>query len=184
MDSGRFDALTRSLFAGSTRRHALVAALGGAAGSLGLAEIRAANSGKCKPKCDECEKCKKGDCTRNNGKTRCKQGKCRPKASGTPCTGGICQGGRCTATAPFCTGKDTCKDGNVTEFPCHQSGTTPCVCVIDAITDAPVCAQSPFTNRGCKEAIPCPAGEICVDNTGGLCSGGSAKCALPCPNPL
>jgi hypothetical protein len=184
MDGDRFDSLAKLSRTWTTRRSALALLTGLGLGTLAPAGAGARKSGRCKPKCGACERCKRGDCERKHGKKRCKQGKCRPKTNGAPCASGSCQGGRCTVTAPFCTGKNVCEDGNVTEFPCHQSGTTPCVCVVDAITGAPVCVQSPFTNSGCKAADPCRDSEICVDATGGLCGGGTAKCALPCPNPL
>lgn len=187
MHPDRFDAVVQRLGSLSIRRRTLGVLLGGALGLLGPAasDDSAAESGRCKPKCGECKKCKKGPCQNKNGEKRCKRGKCKPKADGTACSRDrVCQSGRCTVTAPFCTGKDICEVGNVTDFPCHQSGTDPCVCVVDAITGASVCVRSPFTNSGCKATDPCPAGEICVDATGGLCDGGTARCALPCPNPL
>ena len=187
MDADRFDALTYRFNGLGTWRGTMRGLLAGVLSLFAVAhpdEVWSAKSGKCKQPCGACEQCGKGTCKKKNGKKRCKPGRCTAKANNTPCSGGSCQSGSCVAAAAFCAGKDVCADGNATDFPCNQSGTTPCVCVRDAISGAPVCAQTPFSSRGCKEAVPCSAGEICVDNTGGLCSGGTAKCALPCPNPL
>jgi hypothetical protein len=160
MDSDRFDALTRSLSAGGSRRHALGAALGGMAGAFGLAEVRAAKSGKCKPKCGECERCKKGDCDTKNGKKRCKKGKCKLKPTGAPCTafpGGACQNGTCInlkadeancgSLGTVCTASQVCQAGScfpqstcaatVTNYcaplaPSCGSGLTSCFCARSA----------------------------------------------------
>src|SRR5687767_15124821 len=104
MNDQRFDALTEHIGILGTRRHALGALLGGALGVFGLAppDTSAARSGKCKRQCGECEKCKRGDCKKTNGKKRCKPGKCKPKPAGTPCSafaGGACQNGTCVDLA-------------------------------------------------------------------------------------
>jgi hypothetical protein len=98
MDAPRFDALARSLSTASSRRRALVAAFSGALSVLGLADPdvgKAAKSGKCKRKPNECETCKKGKCEKKDGKKTCKRGKIKPKAFGTACSGGSCQNGLC-----------------------------------------------------------------------------------------
>jgi hypothetical protein len=188
MDAGRFDALSCSLAAIPSRRGAL--RLLGAL-SLGLlAHIRRepawAKSGKCRPRCNECERCKKGNCQRKNGKKRCEKGKCKPKTSGTPCAGGgTCQARRCVL--PFCTGRNSCEDGNPIST-CQRAGAAQqCVCVATADTGAPFCA---LNNAGMGEnclVTPCSAGQTCVDFTGGACPAGTVggtACALPCPEPL
>src|SRR5688500_10903147 len=80
MDGNRFDALTKSLIAATSRRRTLGGLVAGTLALLGLAdpeEAWSAKSGKCKPKCDKCERCKKGKCRRtNDGKKRCRKGKC------------------------------------------------------------------------------------------------------------
>ena len=103
MAADRFDALSRVLSVAGSRRGTLTAALSGALGLLRLAHLHdaaAATSGKCKPTCGECEKCKKGDCDKKDGKKVCKKGKCQAKANGTPCSAGTCQGRRCTSPPP------------------------------------------------------------------------------------
>ena len=100
MDAGRFDALSRSLASVGSRRRALVTVLSGALGVLGLAEAdeaTAANSGKCRRKPGECERCDRGKCQHKNGNKSCKAGKIKPKAAGTPCSLGTCQSGACIA---------------------------------------------------------------------------------------
>jgi hypothetical protein len=68
MDADRFDALARTLTAAGSWRWTL-AALGGVLGLLSLAgpdEAAAAKSAKCKPKCGECESCKRGNCRKTS----------------------------------------------------------------------------------------------------------------------
>jgi hypothetical protein len=107
MDADRFDALARSLTVAGSRRRALTA-LSGSLGLLGFArpdEATAAKSGRCKPTCGECEKCKRGDCKRKHGERHCKKGRCKPKLDGTACSGGrVCQAGSCVCTGgrEFC----------------------------------------------------------------------------------
>ena len=83
MDGARFDALAKTLVAATNRRRTLGGLVAGTLALLGLAdpeEAWSAKSGKCKPKCDNCERCKKGKCrTNNQGKKVCKKGKCKPK---------------------------------------------------------------------------------------------------------
>ena len=126
MDADRFDTLTRSLSVAGSRRWALAAITG----SLGLIrltgpdDVAAAKSGKCKPKCGECQKCDKGDCERKNGKKKCKKGKCKAKANGTPCTNGSCQGGSCAVLPPPSPCTNGVKDGSETDVDCG-GGTCP-----------------------------------------------------------
>jgi hypothetical protein len=103
VEADRFDALSRVLSVAGSRRGTLTAALSGALGLLGLAhpdDAAAATSGKCKPRCGECEKCKKGDCDKKDGKKVCTKGKCQAKTNGTPCSAGTCQDRRCTNSPP------------------------------------------------------------------------------------
>jgi hypothetical protein len=90
MDGSRFDALSRSLAAGHSRRGLTrllgSLALGGASSRLGVAESEAKK--KHKPKKKACPPCK----------TR-KKGKCKGLLpDGSACTGGTCQGGVCLPT--------------------------------------------------------------------------------------
>jgi hypothetical protein len=99
VEDNRFDPIIKALDPLTTRRLTLGVLIGGALGRLGLADSEArGSSGKCKPKCNECEKCDKGSCKRKNGERHCHKGKCKPKAAGTPCAafpGGACQNGTC-----------------------------------------------------------------------------------------
>lgn len=117
MESNRFDALAKTLIAGTNRRRTLSGLLGGTLGLLGLAaseEAWSAKSGRCKPKCDECEKCKKGDCEKKNGRKVCKKGKCKPKPNGTACGNtGVCQSGRCVCPS----GTEECRGACVALCP-------------------------------------------------------------------
>ena len=111
MDGNRFDAIAKTLIAATSRRRTLGGLLGGTLGLLGLAdpeEAWSAKSGRCKPKCDKCERCEKGKCRRTkSGKKRCKKGKCvlqpgAPRCGAgevrNPDTCGCCQtnGQRCS----------------------------------------------------------------------------------------
>jgi hypothetical protein len=186
MDPDRFDSLTRSFtLAGSRRR--VLAALSGALGLLGLAhpeEATAAKTGKCKPKCGECEKCKKGDCNTRNGRKRCKRGKCKAKAAGTPCTafsGGVCQNRTCfpRSTCPatitsLCTPGTECASG------------ADCFCARSAEGNV-LCLQNETlgpTPPPCQRSADCPPGEACVDIGGcGSFPDGTKTCMAPCPTP-
>src|SRR5215208_3853558 len=104
MDADRFDSLARTLTTMGSRR-ALAAAIGGALGVIALADPKnaaAGNSGKCKPTCDECEKCDKGKCHKTKHGKVCKKGKCKPKPNDSPCSGsGRCLNGTCNLP-PVC----------------------------------------------------------------------------------
>jgi len=93
MDGTRFDTITRSLTVAGSRRRALAAGVAGALGLWGVThQDDVAAGGKCKPKCNECETCKKG----KHGK----KGKCKPQPNGTACSVGSCQNGSCAAVTP------------------------------------------------------------------------------------
>src|SRR4051812_4796745 len=98
MDQHRFDALSKVVGSWTSRRSALTLFAGLGLGSLIPQETKAANSGKCKPDCPECQSCNKGKCKKKNGHKKCKKGKCEPLTNGTVCTsvsGGTCCNGTC-----------------------------------------------------------------------------------------
>jgi hypothetical protein len=171
MDTGRFDSLARSLSVAGSRRRALVAVLGGTLGVVLSASSVPETAAKNKHKKKSCSECKKR-----------KNGRCKPKANGTACSGGgTCQGGGCKA--PFCVGKNSCEDGNAAST-CQRAGAAQqCLCVATADTGAPFCALN--VPGGAVDCLttPCPAGETCIDFTGGMCAGGTV-CVKPCPEPL
>jgi hypothetical protein len=115
MDAARFDTVARSLTGARSRRQALIAALGGACGLLGLAHTDDVGAGgKCKPACGECQTCKKGSCKKTAHGKQCKKGRCQARDNGTACTGGSCQSGICVATPPCgagCAADETCCGG-------------------------------------------------------------------------
>ena len=124
----------------------LVAALV-AIGQTAPDEAAAARSGKCKPKCDECQRCQKGDCDKKDGKKVCQKGRCKSRANGTVCRGGGSgQGGRCIP-APTC--NDGIKNGSETGVDCGGS--------------CPRCANG----QGCASRNDC-ASALC---SGGTCQG-------------
>lgn len=181
MNADRFASLTRALAAARSRRRTL-AALAGALGLVGLAypeDAAAAKSGRCKPKCGECERCKRGDCDKKDGKRRCQKGKCKPKADTTGCSVGTCQAGTCVSPPPpsdpnACSNPATTCDPN-----CGPAGTT-CMCMPRVGSPGAVCVNTSVvagpcvseTTGGCS--IP---GQVCVELAG--CGGGN-RCLPPC----
>jgi hypothetical protein len=180
MDADRFDSLARTLTAAGSRRRAFAAALSGGLGLLGLAspdDAAAARSGKCKPKCGDCEQCKKGDCKRKNGKKRCKKGKCQP-LTGPACSGGrVCQAGSCVCRSGTerCGGACVARCGAatvrnpVTCGCCQVAGET---CSFDGANNccSGLCpggtCESKFSGDACTFAEQCGTG-VC---RGGLCA--------------
>jgi hypothetical protein len=162
MDHTRFDALSRAVSTTPSRRAALTLLAGLGLGRLEQADAEARKSGKCKPTCGECEKCKKGDCDTKNGKKKCKKGKCKPKANGTACATGTCQAGRCVFCADKpdftdCGGGNQCSGGVCATPPtCRVGGEPSCAECCPGITcDASDhCACAPAgapcrSSRGC-----------------------------------
>jgi hypothetical protein len=178
MDANRFDATTRLVFAAASRRRTLGSLLGAALAALGLIRPNQtlAKSGKCKPKCGECERCKKGDCNTKNGKKRCKKGKCRPKRAGTPCTafvGGACQNGtcfnlkadeaNCGSLANACGPSQVCQEGS-----CFPTSTCPA-----GTTRFSYCS-APFTTcgTGCSCARSVEGNVLCLADDDDFCRPG------------
>ena len=160
MDENRFDDMAKTLGAQTTRRLTAGALLAGALGVLGVAETEAARSGKCKPKCGECERCNRGSCRRNRrGRKRCNKGNCQSLANGGACpvtSGGICQNGVCVCPAgqEACGGlcRNLCVLGETrissTCVCCKATGSGPCTIGADAICCSGTCVASgvpPFT---------------------------------------
>jgi hypothetical protein len=110
VENTRFNDIAKALGSPTSRRLTLSALLGGTLARLGLADVEAAKSGRCKPKCDACERCNKGKCRRTkSGKKRCKKGKCVLQPGAPTCgpdqvrneeTCGCCKppGGSCAPT--------------------------------------------------------------------------------------
>ena len=162
MDAIRFDSLTLSLSVAGSRRRALAAVLGGALGLRRLVHpADAAAGGKCKPACNECEKCHKGPCHKTKHGKSCKQGKCKAKAEGTGCSVGTCQGRACVAPPEPCRGFST---GCTTGAQCCTGTCMRGVCCI-----APGAACPPFA-----------AGVCCNPGSGGnaAISCGASHCEI------
>jgi hypothetical protein len=172
MDADRFDALSRSLAARGSRRRALASVLSGALGVLGLAEAdeaTAANSGKCRRKPGECERCDRGKCTRKNGEKSCKRGKIKPKAAGTPCSLGTCQSGACSA-APAAL--------PITTTPPTTPAPPACRGLQVACSSSAQCCTS-TTGAVCEDNFCPSAGNIvCCKPIGGSC-GNACDCCGP-----
>ena len=194
MDDTRFDATVKALSSLVTRRLTLGALLGGVLGRLRLVTTEAkSSSGKCKPRCDECEKCDKGACQRKNSKKRCQKGKCKPRSDGRPCTrfaAGFCVNGRCInsqtdeancgSLGTVCGPTQVCQDGS-----CFSSSTCPATVAgfcsgTPTSCGSPVCAcdQSTEGNIVCVSfdtaQCPPPAGTATSCTTSATCPPGSA----------
>lgn len=174
MEPTRFDSLAKLVGSGTTRRTALtlLAALG--LGVVDPAETEAKKSGKCKPKCEECERCKRGRCRKNkHGRKRCKRGKCQPKADGTACQlNAVCAGGTCTCVNGACSitvpGVTCCPPSSILPCTFAAAGSpvfldpTTCTFVGACPGGTTVCVGPPGTSQAC-----CPSGTRCDTSTGG-----------------
>jgi hypothetical protein len=214
MDANRFDFLAKVAGTGATRRTALslLAGLGLGPYTLTLREAEARKSGKCKPKCNECEKCKRGDCDKKNGKKRCSKGKCKPKAAGTPCTvfpGGACQNGTCVnlsadeancgSLGTACGPTQVCQTGSC--FPsstCAATTTSSCgpsstVCNASGPPNSCTCSRSTegnvvcVANFNCLSVTPCASSATCPAGEAcvdiSICCGGSPTHVCLAPCP-
>ena len=179
MEDTRFDDMAKAFGALTTRRLTLGALLGGALARLGLGAVNAkkskgggqgvggqgigveAKSGKCKPACGTCQRCKKGKCRTKNGLKRCKKGTCQPLTGPlcTPTTGGpgTCHAGVCVPGAPQCV-----------------SGSTNCSGVCKNL-------QTDLGNCGaCGHVCPgnhlCQGGSCCLASTSTAICGNNADC--------
>jgi hypothetical protein len=185
MDGSRFDTLAKTLATASPRRQALTAALGGALGILGLRQpedVGAARSGKCKQTPGVCQICKKGKCSKKNGKKKCKAGKILPKAEGTACTGGSCQGGSCVSPTGQVLPEPTPEPppGGVTCPPGEEACGDACfsACPSGRVRSPQTCGccrVSGVVERVCDtaERDPCCSGEACgsIGEVGTACPG-------------
>jgi hypothetical protein len=158
MDADRFDALSRSLTASGSRRHAVAAFLGGVLGSaVGAASIDEATA---KKKCPPCKKRKQGRC----------KGK---KPDGTPCPGGTCQGGQCTtalAPSPVCPAPcPFCRVCNPATAQCEVCPET-CEWCFTLSDSSTVCGDGGSTvNKPCATSGDCPAEDpYCVTSATAL----------------
>jgi hypothetical protein len=182
MDDIRFDTLARSLASAGSRRRALAQVLGGLT-VVGLVRPdAAAAAGTCKPKCDECETCKKGSCHKTKHGKVCKKGKCKAKANGLACSTGLCQSGRCVAS---CT--DDRKNGSETGVDC--GGTCPNKCGVgQGCLGRPDCASAICTSGICQT---CTTSGLSCAAVPGTCiclapplTASAACAALPLPPPF
>ncbi len=166
MDAERFDSLATMVASLTTRRgaFALLASLG--LGVLDVSDAETRKSGRCKPKCAACEKCKKGPCRKSNsGEKTCRKGRCRPKPLGTPCplpTGGSgsCQNG-------------TCCPGGLT----NCGGT--CVNTSTDETNCGTCSAVCGATQVCQEGSCFPA-STCPPATTSICVDPNAECGATC----
>jgi len=157
MDDRRFDQLARALGGASTRRRAL-AALAGIAAGLGAAGKDAeAKKGrrKCDPACPAGQTCRQGACTCDNGGTVCGASCC---ADGQTCQSGTCAdplpqclafGASCkNAGVPCCDGTVCASgQGGTGDIACYRPAGAACAttaeCVFDSTCKDGVCVANP-----------------------------------------
>jgi hypothetical protein len=185
MDADRFDALSRALSTGHTRRH-LTRLVGGL--SLGsvlsvlrapaaLAALRIGGDA-----CTENRQCKTGQCVGRAGSKTCNCSQKYPKCKqpSNPCQRASCDfaTGRCTTSnrrngATCGTGK-ICQNG-VCARTCTGSAQcgSECACAQPNSGGSTICVNTAGTGTSCMSS-PCPAGSICINNIG------NRDCFKPC----
>jgi hypothetical protein len=128
MDETSFDALSRGVGSAHSRRtvtRLLAASLAGSLGLGGVGSVSARHRRWCRPRCAECERCRRGKCKPVKDYRACTGGTC---SLGTCCNGAVCNlgtlneycciGGTCLATAEhgtLCCGSVTCPPGSARE---------------------------------------------------------------------
>jgi hypothetical protein len=170
MEASRFDALTRHLVMGLSRRRSL-----GILAAMGLVGLVSPDAAEAKKKKKPCPPCKKR-----------KQGKCKKKLpDGTACAGGSCQGGRCVAATPPPTGSGpvppVCGAGKACAGAddCFSGGT--CECKVRSDNPNVTCCGNLGFGCGlgetqCSASDPrCPPGTFCTQ-----CAPGAFFCAYNC----
>jgi hypothetical protein len=203
MESARFDAVTRALAQGRSRRATLLVTLGAVLGASGLdvsEEVSA--GGACNPVCGECQQCDKGKCRKKHGKKRCKPGLCTSVANGTGCAAGACVNGICTnlktdetncgsvgnacgatqiCQEGVCLSKSNCPatlaatcNGGIPATSCGTSGDLiGCFCAPSTEGNV-VCVQLPPPGGGCEFLVPCTSSANCP--SGQLCAESGSCC--------
>jgi hypothetical protein len=151
MDGLRFDGIARLAASRGSRRTALLALAGAAAGgALGVAspDGAAAKCGKSKP-CGLCKKCKQGKCAKEKNGTICADGggACHKKKCVCPGDGWLC---RTSETSGLC-----CGAGQACDADAASCGVCP---VLDDICADPIsqCGQfepGPFGGCGCVTSV-------------------------------
>ena len=172
MDADKFDALMHQVLDDASRRGVIRAGIGALSAlalmiiELGGGNDAAADSGRCKKRCGECQRCEKGKCRRTSRGKRCKSGKCRPKGNGTPCACGTCQSGFCALTPP--TSPPTCPPERPAA--CPNGGCCPSAFPL-------CCPASPRTTGATCNA----AGRTCCpeERGGGSCGSNRPQCCPP-----
>jgi hypothetical protein len=167
MDPLSFDALTRTLAAGRSRRHALRALVGGVAATL-LAARRpeaAPAAPLCSPRCNalECETC--------DPEVRACVYRCRDSQ--------VCRAGSCVAAPPrvcdpACPPTHACQNGVCVEV-CTPPCTRPLVCQNGhCVCPGPICGIPGHGGYGC-----CPGGFCNGDACCHVLDDDTMECAIP-----
>jgi hypothetical protein len=172
MDSSRLDMIAKALVAGTSRRRALsvalVAAVGGVGGALGLGKVQDAfaTSGclDVGEKCSKGSKCCSGFCGNEVCMCPCGQVECSGScvslqtdphncgACGNVCPSGICADAQCVAT---CT--DGVKNGNETDTDCGGPDCPPCAlgqhCLVNSDCQSGYCSNHFCATPTCSDAV-------------------------------
>src|SRR3954447_26501582 len=185
MDPSCFDALTRSLSTAGSRRHALVVAVGGALGLLGLSQADDADAdGACKPVCGACQTCQRGHCHKSKqGKKHCRRGTCVATPPGTVSCGGACvdltsDPRNCGSCGTRCSVNQTCNAGTCTCTIFDVAGGRTCPipnpnasCCTIGCACSPADPMNIFDPATCSFIATCPPDRQCI----------GPQCAACCP---
>lgn len=168
MDPMRFDDLARGLSAASTRRRALLGALGGALLGTGLVttEEAAAASHRRRRKRRKCL----------FGQRRCKDGRCHGCCKDSDCGGNVCESGTCSACPR---GQRPCRGGCIPQAACCADSecTGGRVCVDGTCTCGPnqrECNGVCIGNDACCGS-DCPVKTCGPENCAGCCDGTTCR---------
>jgi hypothetical protein len=186
MDATRFDDLLRSFSSAASRRR-LVAGLATALAAGSLAARVEEAAARCRPRCRQCERCRRGKCKPKDDRTACGSDDSRQCCDGKCCQrGDICVRGKCVSGQGTCaTGADDC----VSPAACNGVSNDECACLQTTsgaircventrIGDCGECESDEF----CRQEYGPEA--VCIDIGHGLCGCDPATpawCMLPCP---
>ena len=164
MDETGFDALSRRVGLAHSRRAVARFLTASLAGSLVLGGVESASARRrCRPRCGECE--------------RCRRGRCKPVTDYRACTGGG------TCTRGFCCIGSVCNIGDSNEY-CCIGGTCLPTATHSTLCCGPVMCEAGDMVECCPPGPGwqcCPEGSIfhCVGEDAVCCPVGSAHGSCP-----
>ena len=189
MDGTRFDALTRTLALGQTRRRMLGALTGVFAAAL-TASAGAATKRRRGEICRKDGECASGVCgpKDGSGRRRCAAGTGDSCTDPSECPNGDCLGGTCCTGADFCEGSFCCDPNRPPTATCCPDTGQCCECFFrqdpgDERTECCTSVCKSLTNSPTEDEC-CRGDEICIN--GGCCWTGQVCedrcCATRCCN--